>query len=183
MKWIRNSAVVLLVAVFVVSLLLNVRHYTGRDGQSVVSDTTRITVIDTITYLKPVPRDSVVIRYITEKLPVAKPEGNIGVENIPENGNIAEKNIQDSVEVEIPITQKVYDNDMYRAYVSGFRANLDSLIFYPQKEVITINNTYPKPKQKRWGISIQAGYGVAIGRTPQFAPCISIGISYNLINF
>ncbi len=183
MKWIRIFACILLTVMFLALLFLYVRHYAGEHDRRVAGDTIKVTVIDTITYLKPVPKDCIVISYITEKLPAAKPDGNIGIENIPENGNISSENIPDSVEVEIPITQTVYCDSTYRAYVSGYRASLDSLIFYPQSEIVTINNTGPKTKRKRWGIGIQAGYGISTHGTPRLSPYIGVGISYNIFSF
>ena len=198
-KQIKNIIAVLLVAAFIASLYLNVRFCMMRRECIAVSDTTRVTIFDTIPYPMPVPKDSLVIRYITEKLPVSTEtenfstknsdfstgNGNIAQENITGNGNISSENIPDSAEVEIPITQKVYEDSLYRAYVSGYRPNLDSLIIFPRHDITTVTNgyTYPKSRQKRWGIGIHVGYGMTMSRTPQFTPYIGFGISYNLITF
>ena len=198
-KQIKNIIAVLLVAAFIASLYLNVRFCMMKREGIAVSDTTRVTIFDTIPYPMPVPKDSLVIRYITEKLPVSTEtenfstknsdfstgNGNIAQENITGNGNISSENIPDSAEVEIPITQKVYENSLYRAYVSGYRPNLDSLIIFPRHDITTVTNgyTYPKSRQKRWGIGIHVGYGMTMSRTPQFTPYIGFGISYNLITF
>ena len=198
-KQIKNIIAVLLVAAFIASLYLNVRFCMMRRESIAVSDTTRVTIFDTIPYPMPVPKDSLVIRYITEKLPVSTEtenfstknsdfstgNGNIAQENITGNGNISSENIPDSAEVEIPITQKVYEDSLYRAYVSGYRPNLDSLIIFPRHDITTVTNgyTYPKSRQKRWGIGIHVGYGMTMSRTPQFTPYIGFGISYNLITF
>ena len=198
-KQIKNIIAVLLVAAFIASLYLNVRFCMMRRESIAVSDTTRVTIFDTIPYPMPVPKDSLVIRYITEKLPVSTEtenfstknsdfstgNGNIAQENITGNGNISSDNIPDSIAVDIPITQKVYEDSMYRAYVSGYRPSLDSLIIFPRHDITTVTNgyTYPKSRQKRWGIGIHVGYGMTMGRTPQFTPYIGFGISYNLITF
>ena len=198
-KQIKNIIAVLLVAAFIASLYLNVRFCMMRREGIAVSDTTRVTIFDTIPYPMPVPKDSLVIRYITEKLPVSTEtenfstknsdfstgNGNIAQKNITGNGNISSENIPDSAEVEIPITQKVYEDSLYRAYVSGYRPNLDSLIIFPRHDITTVTNgyTYPKSRQKRWGIGIHVGYGMTMSRTPQFTPYIGFGISYNLITF
>ena len=198
-KQIKNIIAVLLVAAFIASLYLNVRFCMMRREGIAVSDTTRVTIFDTIPYPMPVPKDSLVIRYITEKLPVSTEtenfstknsdfstgNGNIAQENITGNGNISSENIPDSVAVEIPITQKVYEDSLYRAYVSGYRPSLDSLIIFPRHDITTVTNgyTYPKSRQKRWGIGIHVGYGMTMSRTPQFTPYIGFGISYNLITF
>lgn len=198
-KQIKNIIAVLLVAAFIASLYLNVRFCMMRREGIAVSDTTRVTIFDTIPYPMPVPKDSLVIRYITEKLPVSTEtenfstknsdfstgNGNIAQENITGNGNISSDNIPDSIAVDIPITQKVYKDSLYRAYVSGYRPSLDSLIIFPRHDITTVTNgyTYPKSRQKRWGIGIHVGYGMTMSRTPQFTPYIGFGISYNLITF
>lgn len=198
-KQIKNIIAVLFVAAFIASLCLNVRFCMMRREGIAVSDTTRVTIFDTIPYPMPVPKDSLVIRYITEKLPISTEtenfstknndfstgNGNIAQENITGNGNISSDNIPDSIAVDIPITQKVYEDSLYRAYVSGYRPSLDSLIIFPRHDITTVTNgyTYPKSRQKRWGIGIHVGYGMTMSRTPQFTPYIGFGISYNLITF
>lgn len=200
-KQIKNIIAVLLVVVFLLSLCLNVHFYSSRQERIAVSDTTRVTIFDTIPYLMPVPKDSIVIRYITEKLPISTENGNSGTENgnsgtgngnsgtgngqiIPGNilddDDILSVNIPDSAEVTIPITQKIYETELYKAYVSGYRPSLDSLLIFQQTQIIHIKDN---PKPKRWGIGIQVGYGVTMSRTPQFSPYIGVGISYNLFNF
>ena len=156
----------LLLAVFLVSLFLNVRHYKRQEPCS--SDTLRVTVTDTIPFYKPVLKDSTVIRYVTEQFPVNVPE-------LPESAT-------DSIDVVIPIAQAVYEDSLYTAYVSGYQASLDSLILRMPREVTTV--TYARnAKNRRWGIGIQAGYGITLKGTPQLAPYIGIGISYNLFSF
>lgn len=197
MEKLKNIALVLFLALFIASLCFNVHHCITKQDE-VFKDTVRTTFVDTIPYNKPVPRDSVVIRYVTQRLPTANdkednfPNKSVNefpesVQKNPESG----KNLQDSVQnfgkivpesvnVIIPITQKVYEDSNYTAYVSGYDPRLDSLIFRMPKEVVTIKE-YQKPK--RWGIGIHAGYGMTIKGTPQFTPYIGIGISYNLFSF
>ena len=188
-------SIVLPVGAFIVSLCLNVYFCITRHEGIAVSDTTRVTIFDTIPYPMPVPKDSLVIRYITEKLPNSTENKNPGTEAgdfstgkshfRTGNGNIAQENIPDSVSVKIPITQKIYEDSLYRAYVSGYRPSLDSLIFFPRHDITTVTNgyIYPKSRQKRWGIGIHVGYGMTMSHTPQFSPYVGIGISYNLITF
>ncbi len=75
----------------------------------------------------------------------------------------------DSVPVIIPITSKEYKNDNYRAVVSGYKPSLDFMEVYREKEIITL-----KPKQKRWGLGLQVGYGYPGGLY------VGGGVSYNL---
>ncbi len=66
----------------------------------------------------------------------------------------------DSVQVEIPIEQKVYEDTTYRAVVSGFRPNLDSLLLKIPTTYITNTVTKEVPKFRKWSFGVQAGVGV-----------------------
>ena len=201
MEKVKNIALLLFLAVFVASLCLNVHHYTMRE-QEPYRDTIRTTFVDTIPYYKPVPKEEKPLGNITAKLPVSVPKFPENVQKFPESGknlqdsvqnfgksvpddhfeDMGEKVTPDSADVVVPITQTVYEDSTYTAYVSGYRASLDSLIFRMPREVTTITNThYQKPK--RWSIGIQVGYGMTLKGTPQFAPYVGIGVSYNLFSF
>lgn len=197
MERLKNIALLLFLAVFLASLCLNVHHYTGGTTEP-YRDTIKTTFVDTIPYYKPVPKDSTVIKYVTATLPKADDKEdnfpNKTVTELPESVQKfpeSDKNLQDSVQnfgkivpdsanVVIPITQKVYDEDTYTAFVSGYNPSLDSLIFKMPREVVTIKE-YSKPK--RWSVGVQVGYGVTLKGTPQFAPYVGIGVSYNLFSF
>lgn len=86
----------------------------------------------------------------------------------------------DTVEVLVPMEQKHYSDSLYDAWISGHRANLDSLHVYPVTKVITTTITV-REKTKRWGIGPQIG----VGLSPKGAavPYVGVGISYNLIVF
>ncbi len=172
---------VLLVLLLMTSVGMNVCHYKSHSIREPVRDTIRETYVDTIPFYKPVPRDSIVIRYVAEKLPVVKTstaEPSCPAENVTKN--MDEQSCCDSVSVQISITQKVYEDSTYRAYVSGFSPNLDSIFVYPKREIITIKEAV---KPKRWSVGIQAGYGMTLKQSPQFVPYIGVGISYSLWQF
>ena len=201
MERLKNIALLLFLAVFVASLCLNVHHYTGGTTEP-YRDTIKTTFVDTIPYYKPVPKEEKPLGNITAKLPVSVPKLPENVQKFPESGknlqvsvqnfgknvpddhfeDMGEKVTPDSADVVVPITQTVYEDSTYTAYVSGYRASLDSLIFRMPREVTTITNThYQKPK--RWSVGIQVGYGMTLKGTPQFAPYVGIGVSYNLFSF
>lgn len=53
----------------------------------------------------------------------------------------------DTVIAEVPIEQKVYEQDsLYRAVISGWHANLDSLMIYKTTTEITITKKIPAPR-------------------------------------
>lgn len=158
-----------LVCLLIVSILFNIMLLVERHSQERVitsSDTTRATVIDTVPYLYPTPIDSVVVRYVTERLPTVR--------------DTVHSIFIDSVAVEIPITQKQYADSTYTAWVSGYKPSLDSIYVYPRHDVVTITNTI-RLKPKRWGVGLNVGYGI----TPKngMQPYIGIGVNYNLFSF
>ena len=160
---------------FLLSLMLNVAFIVrqAQQAERTVSDTTSVTVIDTIPYLHPVSVDSVVVRYETERLPHVK-DTSISLTR-PMHSICT-----DSVSVKIPITQKRYADSTYTAWVSGYHPTLDSIFVYPRHEVMTITNTI-RQKPKRWGVGLNVGYGI----TPKHGmqPYIGIGVQYNLFSF
>ena len=91
--------------------------------------------------------------------------------------------LHDTVFVHLPIEQRQYSDPRYTAWVSGYRPQLDSILIYQRTEYITKEiKTVTKPK--RWGIGLQAGYGVSLRNGQVFtAPYIGVGLSYSIINW
>lgn len=126
-------------------------------------DTT--TVYDTIAYYIPVPVDSLVVRYDTVRL--------LSVRDTITHTEIAYDTIvRDSVNVVVPITQKRYETEDYRAYVSGYQPSLDSLFITKPTQIVRITE-----KPSRWGIGISAGYGIG---TKGLSPYIGVGVVYRI---
>ena len=150
--------------ILVVLLLLGCVYLYLHPGNNnaVLSDT--ITYVDTVKYRKPVPIDSVVIRHEIAVLPKYK---DTLIKHYDTLRN-------DSVKVIIPITQKVYEGKYYKAWVSGYNPNLDSINTFVPTTIIT--NT-SKIKDRRFGIGISAGYGFTKNG---FSPTISVGIYYRI---
>lgn len=189
--------------IFVVMLVIPHNCSTGNNG--VVSDTTRVTIYDTVKIVKPIAKDSVDIKSITERLPIADKEDNFPNKSVPEFPESVQKNpesvqknpesgknlqdsvqnlgksVPDSVNVIIPITQKVYEDSTYKAYVSGFKPSLDSIFVYTSKEVLTITNKVND--KSRWSLSVSVGYGLTLTKQPTFAPVASVNLSYNIYTF
>ena len=127
-----------------------------------------IKYVDTIPYYKPVPKDSMVIRYRVVKLPVQEKDSTTGK--------------GDSVDVVLPITQQEYKDSTYHAWVSGYLPRLDSIHVYSKNSIITKTQTVTvtKYKTKRWGVGVQIGYGYDCNK---ITPYIGIGVQYNILNW
>ena len=85
----------------------------------------------------------------------------------------------DSVDVELPISERTYKNDEYYAVVRGYDPSLKYIEVYPRTIYLTTTNTVTK--HKRWDISLgaQMGYGV----TPKgWLPYTGLGLTFG-INF
>ena len=153
--------------VFVV-LFMNValmRHYFKGQTEE-WKDTVRETVVDTVTYDKPVARDSLVVRYVRVRVPVVR--------------DTLHSICTDTIQVDMPVTQKRYEDSTYTAWVSGYEPSLDSIRVYARKDVVTINKIIKEPP-KRFVVSFNVGYGL----TPQngLQPYIGIGVGYKLFSF
>ena len=78
-------------------------------------------------------------------------------------------------EVLIPITKKEYKDSDYTAYVSGYRARLDSIKVI--SKVVTKNIVVPK--FRKWNVGLIGGYGYGfISNT--FQPFVGVGVTWNL---
>ena len=91
--------------------------------------------------------------------------------------------LHDTVFVHLPIEQRQYSDPRYTAWVSGYRPQLDSIQIYQTTEYIT-KEIKMVTKPKRWGLGLQAGYGVLLHNGQVFpAPYIGVGLSYSIINW
>lgn len=124
-------------------------------------DTT--TYVDTIPYYKPVPKDSMVLRYVTKTITRTRTDYKDSI-------------IYDSIDIDIPVSQKYYESEGYKAWVSGYEPNLDSIKVY--QKTIEIKETI-KETPSHWNIGIFGGYGYGFS-SKRFEPVIGVGISYRI---
>ena len=80
----------------------------------------------------------------------------------------------------IPITQKVYEDSAYTAYVSGYRQNLDSITIRQRDVVTTIRETYTETEFRRWNVGLIGGYGYGF-KSKNLEPFVGVGITISLI--
>ena len=126
---------------------------------------------------RPLPEPEIIIERHTDTVRVLCPE----VEAIYIRGAheavlpiAADSSRVDSVAVIVPVSQAVYSGDNYRAFVSGYRPRLDSLIF---TQAHTTISPAQRVKTSRWSIGVTAGYGI----TPAgFQPFIGVGVSFRI---
>ena len=83
----------------------------------------------------------------------------------------------DSVDVRLEMTQRVYRDSMYTAWVSGYMAQLDSIEVYRRTERVSIS---VRERRGRFGLGAVVGLGYARGGV---APFVGIGVYYRLWEF
>lgn len=126
--------------------------------------------------------DTLVVRdTIVQEKPVYRTISQVRTEYVSVRDTIR---VCDTLVVPVPIETKVYEDSLYRAEVSGYRASLDRLEIYQQERIVKQIETIYVKERKRWGIGVQAGYGIGIANgMPYLSPYIGIGISYDLIRW
>lgn len=75
--------------------------------------------------------------------------------------------------------QRVYEDEEYKAFVSGFQPSLDSIYVYPKTIYETKVST--RKEWRRFTYGVQAGVGLVMPFTssPSFGGYVGIGIGYN----
>lgn len=93
--------------------------------------------------------------------------------------------LKDTLYLALPREQKTYGDKNYQAWIFGYRPELDSIhIFRNTQQIITSTTIQNKQKTRRWGIGIQAGYGLTkYQNIIKPTPYIGVGLSYNLLTF
>ena len=160
--------------------LVGIVHCGGYSKDREPAEVVRDTVIDTIPYYKPVPKDSLVLTYKTVTLPKSdKAQPSIRADTKPAESCTQNDaaDVRDSTEVTIPIIQKMYKSSDYTAWVSGYDVQLDSIYVYPKHEYVTRKIKQPP---KKWHIGVTVGYGFG---KQGMQPYIGIGLMYSLISF
>lgn len=168
MKRAVSSMVLVLAALFAVSASYWLgREFGRREGERAPQrpDTVRVTkwLHDTVTVESSRPSGSV-----QAWLPVVKPEA-------PEAPDTTISKMEtvapDTVLVDVPIEEKVYIGDNYRAIVRGYQPELTDI--WVRETVSTIR----VPVRRRWNVT--AGPQVGIGITPDgWRPYAGVGVTF-----
>lgn len=179
-----KKTIVILSLLLIVSLLFNYIQFMDardqqRDEKVEVKKETKVETKEE-KHVSPEP----VISEVTEKISVKKPVFTQNLEetygNDAKSDSIPEISPEELITetdstYEIPITQKVYSDSSYTAYISGYHARLDSI--FVRHQIINNNITKTITKKKRWTFGLQAG----VYATPKgIQPGIGIGASCNI---
>ena len=155
-------------------------------GDTIATYKTKIvrdTLFDTIVVMEVQCDTAYFVKYVTTQAST-KPvlEENKPTANPSSKGGENDTTIfmDDNGVLHVPITQKVYRDSDYTAYVSGYMAQLDSLQLYRKKITETITNTITiRKKASRWCVGALAGvgYGLTTAKPDAF---VGVGVTYRL---
>lgn len=159
-------AVAIVAAMLSVSYLIGRRDGVNKAGRDFVERVDTLIVRDTITQYKAVIEERVKL----EKYPV-----------FVEKTDTLWKH--DTLIMYLQREQVVWKDDYSKVYASGIMPKVDSVEHYITREVVTREVSVPRIKKTRWGIGIQAGYGVQFGGQIHAAPYVGVGISYDLLSW
>ena len=88
--------------------------------------------------------------------------------------------VSDSLQLVLLRVQRHYSDSTFDAWVSGIDPRLDSIKTYQTNIVITKEIPVIQVKKTRWGLGVNAGYGVGQGC---LTPYIGVGVSYNILSW
>lgn len=136
----------------------------GRNTGNIVSETDTVTVTDTVTERYPVP----IRETVTDTMLVVVRDTVM---------------LRDTAYIVLGMTQRYYSGPDWEAWISGYRPRLDSIRVFPRTVYIN-SSTVSREPVRRWGIGIQAGYGIELsgGQVKAF-PYVGVGISWNFLRF
>lgn len=160
----------ILLAMIAIFAVVASSYFVGyRDGQKlaterVVERVDTLIVCDTITQYKPILEE----RRVIERVPFPVVDTLM---------------MRDTLYVYLEREQVIWQDSLARVYASGISPQVDSVEHFVTEKIITRETIVPRIQKTRWGIGIQAGYGVYLDGQVRTAPYIGIGVSYNLLRF
>lgn len=139
--WLLYIIIGMLSAGLVISLIWKPKY---QEPQSkVITQVVTVTQTDTLIYYLP--------KYITERY--------VRVDTLF---------VRDTILVEVPITQREYQDSNYHAYISGYKPNLDSIEVFRRTMIVnTITTEKVVVNGSKWVIT--AGLNVGVGYVAPFS--------------
>lgn len=168
-----SSIILVLSVLFAVTASFAVGGYLGRKSvKSVPGKPDTVTVTKWIHDTVPEPIDSSLLKPKTVYL------RKVERDTIPlHDTTIVVERVVDSVLVEVPIEEKTYEGENYRATVRGFQPELTDIWVKERETTVFV------PSKKKWTITIgpQAGVGITPeGWRPYAGAGITLGYSFEI---
>jgi hypothetical protein len=157
-------SVVAILAIIGICFLIGQRRCQNQATECEVERVDTLYICDTIVQYKPIVEERVVIERVPFKV----------VDTLW---------MRDTFYIELDREQLIWKDSLSTIFASGFRPQIDSVHHYVKERVITRELTEIVKKPCRWGVGIQAGYGICVSDGIRTAPYVGIGVSYNLLSW
>lgn len=151
----KIEAKLLIIFIIVLICLKCCYYFKAKEEKIPQTDTITITQIDTITIIKPQP--------------IVKYRDRIIRDTLYNTDSVL-------VPVDVPIETKVYQDSNYRAIISGYRPQLDTISIFNKNQIQYINKITYKTKRINFSPSIGFGYGMF---NRKFDMYVGFSIGYN----
>lgn len=90
---------------------------------------------------------------------------------------------RDTIFVEMQREQVVWRDSLSAVYASGVMPEVDSVKHFISERIVRETEVIEVKKRCKWGIGIQAGYGIGLSGDVRMTPYVGIGVSYNLLGW
>ena len=145
-----------------------------RHTKPLQADTVCVWIHDTVKLVETKPAGTVVVKLpVVVRDTIKTAQNDNAADHLLDSTQMVQPS--DSVQVEVPIEQKTYEGENYRAVVQGFRPELVSIDIRQQTVTVT------EYKRKWWSVTMgpQLGYGFTpAGWQPYAGIGITAGISF-----
>lgn len=154
-----------IISIALLAVTFFVGFHVGRgDAPEVRIQTDTLMVRDTITIEKPVVEERILLQEVF----------------LPVTDTIM---MRDTIYVALQREQVIWKDSLSVVYASGVMPEVDSVKHFITERIVTEKEVIEVKKRSRWGIGIQAGYGIGISGDVRMTPYVGIGVTYNLLSW
>lgn len=151
------------IALLAVTFFVGFRIGRG-DVPEVQYQTDTLMVRDTITIEKPVVEERILLQEVF----------------LPVTDTIM---MRDTIYVALQREQVIWKDSLSVVYASGVMPEVDSVKHFITERIVTEKEVIEVKKRSRWGIGIQAGYGIGLSGDVRMTPYVGVGVTYNLLSW
>lgn len=152
-------SIAVLIAVFLAGF-----HFGKVDAPEVQYQIDTLMVRDTITIEKPVVEERVLLQEVF----------------LPVTDTIM---MRDTIYVALQREQVIWKDSLSVVYASGVMPEVDSVKHLITERIVTEKEVVEVRTRTRWGVGIQAGYGIGLSGDVRMTPYVGIGVTYNLLSW
>ena len=154
-----------IISILLLAVAFLVGYHSGKGRTPVVEhqiDT--LMVRDTITIEKPVVEERILLQEVF----------------LPVRDTMI---VRDTIYAVFKKEQVIWHDSLSVVYASGVMPEVDSVRHFISERIVRETEVVEVRKRSRWGIGIQAGYGIGLSGDVRMTPYVGIGVSYNLLGW